>query len=67
MRSHIPPFGLRFFAGDRMLCEASLCWQRNNMWGRVGEDRFGYEFDAAHPTSRALLAACEQATGVMAG
>ncbi|HEX8916390.1 MAG TPA: hypothetical protein VF796_28825 [Humisphaera sp.] len=66
MRCHVPPFGLRFLHGGRVLVEASVCWQCNNVWGHAGDDRFGYEFDGSHPTARALLAACERTTGVSA-
>jgi hypothetical protein len=34
-RCHIPPFGLRFFAKDYLICQASLCWECNNIIGYV--------------------------------
>jgi hypothetical protein len=63
MRCHIPPFGLRFFAGGRPICEASICWECNNVHGWAGEQPLFYEFDAALAPSRELLAACRRAFG----
>lgn len=60
-RCHVPSYGLRFFAAGRLVCQASICWQCNNIWADADGRRFRYEFDATHPRSRELLAACEQA------
>lgn len=62
-RCHVPPFGLRFYAGGRLLGRASICWRCNNIFGDAGGEPLFFAFDASHPTSRALLAACEQAVG----
>lgn len=57
-RCHIPPYALRFHSGDVVVCEASICWECNNIHGAAeGSDLF-YEFDAKAPASQALLAAC---------
>jgi len=61
MRCHIPPFGLRFFAGDDLVCEASICWRCNNIFGQAGADEVFFEFDGSLAPSRALLKACENA------
>ena len=37
-RCHTPPFGLRFRTGERVVCQASLCWECNNSSGN-GEGR----------------------------
>jgi len=60
-RCHIPPFGLRFFSGGRLLLEASLCWECNNIFGKVGTRDFSFEFDASAPSSKALLARAREA------
>lgn len=59
MRCHIPPFGLRFFASGELACEASICWQCNNIFGQAGADEVFFEFDGSAAASRALLQACE--------
>jgi hypothetical protein len=66
-RCHIPPFGLRFYRGGQLICQASICWQCNNLVGDAGGEASFYEFDASHPTSRELLHACERAAGRKAG
>ena len=62
-RCHTPPFGLRFYFGRRLVCEASICWQCNNIFGNAGDEELFFAFDGSHPTSRELLAACEQLIG----
>jgi len=61
MRCHVPPFGLRFFAGDDLVCEASICWRCNNIFGQAGADGVFFEFDGSFDASRELLKACEGA------
>jgi hypothetical protein len=63
MRCHVPPFGLRFFAGSELVCEASVCWRCNNIFGRAGADEVFFEFDGSLASSRELLTACESALG----
>lgn len=65
-RCHVPPFGLRFFAGSKLVCEASICWQCNNIFGRAGADEDFFEFDGSLTASRELLTACEVALGEVA-
>jgi len=55
-RCHVPPFGLRFFSGDHLLLEASLCWQCNNIFGVADGNRFSFAFNASASPSRELLA-----------
>ncbi|HEX3313345.1 MAG TPA: hypothetical protein VHR72_00585 [Gemmataceae bacterium] len=55
MRCHIPPFGLRFIAEGQVICEGSICWKCNNIFGDVGGEPFAYEFDAKADVSQALL------------
>jgi hypothetical protein len=63
MRCHVPPFGLRFFSRDELVCEASICWRCNNIFGQAGADEVFFEFDGSVASSRALLKACESALG----
>ncbi len=61
-RCHMPPYGLRFWSGERVVCEASLCWECDNIFG-VSEGRsIHYEFDANQPSSKALFAELRRAS-----
>lgn len=62
-RCHVPPFGLRFFAGNELVCEASVCWRCNNIFGNAGADDRFFQFDGSLASSRELLKACETALG----
>jgi hypothetical protein len=62
-RCHAPPFGLRFLRTGRLIDEASVCWQCNNLWGRRPGGRWYYPFDAKHPASQELLRTCERLAG----
>lgn len=55
-RCHVPPYGLRFLAGGREVCVASVCWRCNNIYGEAGGSPLHYEFDAGHPAAQELLA-----------
>jgi hypothetical protein len=62
---HIPPYGLRFFNSAGTVCQASICWRCNNLYGDVGGRPIGYEFDSEHPTAQRLLQVVrENAVGV---
>jgi hypothetical protein len=54
-RCHTPPYGLRFFRGKKLLCEASICWACNNIHGHRGNRPFFREFDAKDATSEKLF------------
>ncbi|HLO86169.1 MAG TPA: hypothetical protein VK203_14330 [Nostocaceae cyanobacterium] len=56
MRCHIPPFGLRFYIGNKLLVQGSVCWQCNNIYVEENGEDLVYEFDAQHPHSQQLLA-----------
>lgn len=30
-RCHLPPFGLRFYAGNKLLVQGSICWHQNSL------------------------------------
>jgi hypothetical protein len=55
MRCHIPPFGIRFFMEEHLVCQGSICWECNNVYGDAGGIRFAYEFDAGSAESQTLL------------
>jgi hypothetical protein len=62
-RCHIPPFGLRFYSGGRLIAQASICWRCDNVFGDAGEEKLFFAFDASQPTSRELLSECERVVG----
>jgi len=62
-RCHIPPFGLRFRAGGGVVCQASICWACNNIYGKAGEAGWGYAFDATAGVSRELYEVLEGVMG----
>jgi hypothetical protein len=62
-RCHIPPFGLRFFLREKLLAEASICWECNNVFGGTWDGDFSFEFDGEAPSSRELLAAIRAEIG----
>ena len=62
-RCHTPPFGLRFRLGERVVCEASLCWECDNIFGQSEGRDIHYEFDAGQPISKALLAELRRVIG----
>jgi hypothetical protein len=63
-RCHTPPFGLRFLADSTIVCQASICWDCNNIYGDVGGVQFSYEFNADDEVSQTLLAELNRFTGV---
>lgn len=62
-RCHLPPFGLRFLDGEVVVCQASLCWKCNNIFGEVSGEAFSYDFDSSDSISQDLLNECRSATG----
>jgi hypothetical protein len=62
-RCHIPPFGLRFFVGEKLVAEASLCWECNNVYGETWEGSFAFEFDGKAAPSLELLATLRTTIG----
>lgn len=63
MRCHLPPFALRFYSGDRLICQASICWRCNNIFGNAGSDEVFFEFDGSCRESLELLSECEKVLG----
>lgn len=55
MRCHIPPFGLRFYVGNKLLVQGSVCWDCNNIWVEENGEDLVYTFDGGHKSSRQLL------------
>jgi hypothetical protein len=62
-RCHDPLFGLRFLDGGVVLCQASICWKCNNIYGEANGEEFAYAFDAQASVSQSLLNECRLATG----
>ncbi len=62
-RCHIPPYGLRFYSDGGVILEASIYWQCNNIYGKIGGMDFSYQFDAKAPASKRLLEVLQRAAG----
>jgi len=59
MRCHNPPFGLRFYMGDKLLVQGSICWGCNNIYVEENGEKSVYKFDGQHTYSQQLLALLE--------
>ena len=62
-RCHTPPFGIRFYVNDRVVCETSICWQCNNLYGSFDGSEMSYAFDATSKSTTDLLATLEKHVG----
>jgi hypothetical protein len=62
-RCHSPPFGLRFILEGQVICEGSICWECNNIYGNFEGEVFFYQFDAEAAESKALLAEVKRIVG----
>ena len=57
---HYPPFVLRFFAADRVVLSASLCWECHNAVGTTPAGPFTALFDGDSEIARELLARLDE-------
>lgn len=62
-RCHIPPYGLRFRSSDEVVCQASICWRCNNIFGDEGGKTFSYAFDGESTVSKQLFETLQRAAG----
>jgi hypothetical protein len=62
-RCHMPPFGLRFVSAGKIVCEASICWECTNVYGRVEGRDISYGFDGSSAGARELLRILERVIG----
>jgi hypothetical protein len=60
MRCHTPPFGLRFYAGNQLLVQGSVCWRCNNIFIEENGEGSGYSFNGQHEDSQKLYALLRQ-------
>jgi hypothetical protein len=60
MRCHTPPFGLRFYGGNRLLVQGSVCWRCNNIFVEENGEDLGYSFDGQHEDAQQLYALLKQ-------
>lgn len=63
IRCHIPSVGIRFFDGDSVVCEASVCWQCENIFGVQQGTRFSYCFAPNSTVGRELLLGIKELIG----
>ncbi len=62
-RCHIPPYGLRFWTDEKLILQASICWECNNIFGDVDGVKFSYQFNGKAPASQQLLVEAREAFG----
>jgi len=62
-RCHTPPYGLRMFREQRTVCEVSICWQCNNMFGEANGQPFCIRFDSSSSPAQKLLSELLRAVG----
>jgi hypothetical protein len=62
-RCHTPPYGVRFRVADRIVCEASICWECENIFGNSEGKDLHYKFNARHQTSIDLFTEFQRAFG----
>lgn len=55
MRCHNPPFGLRFYLGNKLLVQGSICWDCNNISVEENGEELVYTFDGGHKHSQKLF------------
>lgn len=55
-RCHAPPFGLRFYVGNKLLVQGSVCWECDNIFVEENGKELRYGFNAQHPYSQQLFA-----------
>lgn len=54
-RCHIPSYGVRFFVSEKLMLEASVCFQCNNIYGSLNGQPFHYEFNGGDHAGTRLL------------
>ena len=62
-RCHTPPFGLRFFQGERLVQEASICWGCDNIFGEAEGTMLHFGFDSRTDIAQKLLAEIRAVAG----
>jgi hypothetical protein len=54
-RCHIPPFGLRFYFKEKLILQASICWQCDNMYIWQENNRSLYGVNLGQPSANEML------------
>lgn len=57
---HLPPYGFRFYQGDRMVFQTSICWKCNNYYGPDEKGNSVWYGMATDKESAALLKLCRK-------
>jgi hypothetical protein len=63
-RCHKPSYGLRMFREDRIVYQASICWECNNIFGEANGRSFSIEFDCSSSVAQELLLEMQNAISV---
>ena len=60
MRCHCPLFGFRFYTNYNLHLQAFVCWECNNIFIDVTDQKLFYTFDPQHLYSQKLLTLVKQ-------
>jgi|JI9StandDraft_2_1071091.scaffolds.fasta_scaffold57048_3 hypothetical protein len=63
IRCHTPAVGIRFFDGNVIKCEASICWECENLFGHAEGEPIAYCFDPRSTAGRELFLALQEIIG----
>ena len=59
-KCHVPGFAFRFYAGDKLLAESTVCWMCQNLGIHIGDKFAARGFDPKAQSAKDLLAAGEK-------
>ena len=59
-KCHVPGFAFRFYAGDELLAESTVCWMCENLGIHIGDKFAARGFDPKAQPAKDLLAAGQQ-------
>lgn len=62
-RCHTPPIGIRFFNGESLICEASICWRCENIFGYDSGKPISYCFSSQSTAGQELFLAVQELIG----
>ena len=59
-RCHMPPFGLRFYVKEKLVLQASMCWECDNMYLWERSSNFLYGLDLGQPSAKELFSLLDE-------
>ena len=62
-RCHTPPIGIRFYIGSQVVCDGSICWACENIFGTDDNDEYCYAFDSKSQSAVKLFDVIQAVVG----